>query len=190
MHAEAFDESAQIPKGAASSRCEPANPAGTETVGAESRAGGRYLDDFAVGQRFTSPTITVTAEDIKAFARQFDPQPFHVDEVAARSTPFQGLAASGLHTAAIAMRLLVETRLDIVCGIIGRGIDDVSWPQPVRPGDALTLEAVVAAVAPSRSKPDQGTIRLELTTLNQRGDVVQRGIANLYVPRRASRAAA
>lgn len=148
--------------------------------------GGRYLDDFTVGQRFESPSQVITAEDIKSFARQFDPQPFHLDEEIARHSAFGGLVASGWHTAAVTMRLFPETGIDVVCGIIGRGVDELAWLAPVRPGDALSVEAVVKEVRRSRTKPDQGTVRVELTTRNQRNEPVQRMVANLYVPRRPS----
>jgi acyl dehydratase len=142
-----------------------------------------YLEDIAVGQRFVSGTTTVEADSIKAFAREFDPQPFHTDEVASKDTLFAGLAASGWHTAAITMRLLVEGGPPIAGGMIGGG-GEISWPQPTRPGDILHVESEIVAVTPSRSKPNRGTISLRSETRNQRGEVVQHLLAKLVVPKR------
>jgi acyl dehydratase len=145
---------------------------------------GRYLEDFAVGQTFASGRLTVEAAEIKAFAAAFDPQPFHLDEEAARQSFFKGLAASGWHTAALTMRLLVESDLQPVAGIIGAGLDEFRWPLPVRPGDELRLKSEILEVRPSRSRPDQGFIKVRTTTLNQRGEAVQIYVGNLLVPRR------
>ena len=147
---------------------------------------GRYLEDFAVGQIFRAGPLPVGAERIKTFAAEFDPQPFHLDENAARDTIFGGLAASGWHTAAITMRLLVESDLKPAGGIVGAGFDEFRWPRPVRPGDALRIEAEVVEVRPSRSRPDQGVIKVRTTTLNQHEEAVQVTIGNLVVPRRPS----
>ena len=144
----------------------------------------RYLEDFAVGQVFGSGRLRIDAERIKAFAAEFDPQPFHLDETAARHTIFRGLAASGWHTAALTMRLLVESDLKPAGGIIGAGSDEFRWPRPVRSGDELRLESEVLDVRPSKSRPGQGWIKVRTTTLNQNGDAVQILIANLVVPRR------
>lgn len=143
-----------------------------------------YLEDLAVGQTFRSGTCTVTAEQIKAFAREFDPQPFHLDEKAARATFFGGLAASGWHTAALTMRLLVTSELRLADGIIGTGAEELRWPKPVRPGDRLHVESEVIEVRPSRSRPDQGLIKVRATTYNQNREPVQVLVANLLVPRR------
>src|SRR5690348_9504393 len=113
-----------------------------------------YLEDFHVGRRFTSGSYAMTVDDIKAFARQFDPQPFHLDEEAAKASLFGGLVASGWHTAAISMRLQVESGLPIAGGMIGIG-GEMSWPQPTRPGDILTVVSEVEEVTPSRSRPDR-----------------------------------
>lgn len=120
-----------------------------------SRPGGLYLEDLHVGQRFTSATHTVDEAQIKTFAAQFDPQPFHLDEAAASDTLFKGLVASGWHTAAITMRLNVETGLPFAGGLIGAG-GDITWPAPTRPGDTLRVESEVVEIIPSRSKPDRG----------------------------------
>src|ERR1700748_2578900 len=131
-----------------------------------------YLEDFAVGQHFTSTTRQVDADQIKAFARQFDPQAFHLDEAAAQASFFQGLAASGWHTAAITMSLLVKSGMPIAGGLIGAG-GEITWPRPTRPDDVLQVESEVLAVTPSRSKPDRGMITLKSETKNQKGEVVQ-----------------
>ena len=144
----------------------------------------RYLEDFIVGQTFGSGRLRVDADQIKAFAAAFDPQPFHLDEGAARQTFFKGLAASGWHTAALTMRLLVESDLQPAGGLIGAGLDEFRWPLPVRPGDELRVESEILDVRPSRSRPDQGFIKVRTTTLNQRGDAVQIYVGNLLVPRR------
>jgi acyl dehydratase len=146
-----------------------------------------HLEDFAVGQTFGSGRLKVDAEQIKAFAAAFDPQPFHLDEVSAQETFFKGLAASGWHTAALTMRLLVDSPLKPAAGIIGTG-GDVSWPRPVRPGDELRLESEIIEVRPSQSRPDRGTIKMRTTTLNQDGEAVQVLTANLIVMRRSSSA--
>jgi acyl dehydratase len=144
----------------------------------------RYLEDFAVGQIFRSGRLPIDAERIKTFAAESDPQPFHLDEAAARDTVFRGLAASGWHTAAVTMRLLVESDLKPAGGIVGAGFDEFRWPRPVRPGDELCVESEVLEVRPSRSRPNQGVLKVRTTTLNQNGEPVQISIGNLMVPRR------
>jgi acyl dehydratase len=131
-----------------------------------------YLEDFAVGQRFTSVTHRIDTDQIKAFASRFDPQPFHTDEVAAQASFFHGLAASGWHTAAITMSLLVKSGMPIAGGLIGAG-GEIQWPRPVRPGDVLQVESEVLAVTPSRSKPERGMITVKSETRNQNSEVVQ-----------------
>jgi len=143
-----------------------------------------YLEDFAVGQVFRSGSLRVTEADIKAFARQFDPQPFHLDDAAAKASLFGGLAASGWHTTALTMRLLVDGGAPIAGGIIGAGFEELRWPRPVRPGDELTVESEVLEIRPSRSRPTQGMVKMRSTTLNQNGEPVQVFVANLVVPRR------
>jgi acyl dehydratase len=142
-----------------------------------------YLDDLTVGQRFTSRGHALDADEIKAFARQFDPQPFHLDEETAKNTFFGGLAASGWHVAAITMKLLVDSA-PLAGGIIGAG-GEIAWPNPTRPGDVLHVESEVVGITPSRSRPNRGMIALRSETRNQRGDVVQILTAKLVVPRRA-----
>ena len=148
--------------------------------------GRRYLEDFAVGETFGSGRLRVDKEQIKAFAAEFDPQPFHLDEDAARDTIFRGLAASGWHTAALTMRLLVESEIEPAGGIVGAGFDEFRWPRPVRPGDELHIESEVLEVRPSKSRSNQGLIKVRTTTLNQKDEAVQIQIANLIVPRRQS----
>lgn len=142
-----------------------------------------YLDDLAIGQRFASGSLAVDADAIKAFARAFDPQPFHLDEAAAEDSLFGGLAASGWHTAALTMRLLLDGGAPIAGGVIGSG-GEIAWPQPTRPGDVLTVTSEVIEVTPSKSRPDRGRIALRSETRNQRGEVVQILTATLVVPRR------
>jgi acyl dehydratase len=144
----------------------------------------RYLEDFAVGQKYTTASTRVEAADIKAFASKYDPQPFHLDEAAAAKTFFGGLAASGWHTAALTMRLLVEGEMKPAGGIIGAGFDEFRWPRPVRPGDTLRVESEVLEVRESKSRPQQGMIKVRTTTLNQDGEAVQVFVGNLVVPRR------
>jgi len=147
----------------------------------------RYLEDFAVGQTFAgSGRIRVEEERIKTFAAEFDPQPFHLDGDAARASVFGGLAASGWHTAAITMRLLVDSDFKPAGGIVGAGFDEFKWPRPVRPGDELRVESEILEVRPSRSRLDQGLIKVRTTTLNQNGEAVQISVGNLIVPRRPS----
>jgi acyl dehydratase len=143
-----------------------------------------YLDDFSVGQVFKSGSTRVSEADIKAFAAQFDPQPFHLDNEAAKATMFGGLAASGWHTMALTMRLLVDGGAPIAGGIIGAGAEELRWPRPVRPGDELRVESEVLEIRPSRSRPTQGLMRMRSTTFNQNGEPVQIFTANLLVPRR------
>ena len=139
-----------------------------------------------MGQTFGSGRLRITKEQIKAFAAEFDPQPFHLDEEAALDTIFQGLAASGWHTAALTMRLLVESEIEPAGGIVGAGFDEFRWPRPVRPGDELHIESEVLDVRPSRSRSNQGLIKVRTTTLNQNDEAVQVQIAKLVVPCRQS----
>ena len=147
---------------------------------------GRYLEDYQVGQTFRSRPMRVGADAIKAFASEFDPQPFHLDETLATASIFGGLAASGWHTAAMTMRLLVDSDLTPAGGIIGLGFEEFRWPRPVRPGDDLHIESEVLDVQQSKSRPDQGRIRLRTTTFNQRGEPVQVQVGTLLVPRKGA----
>ena len=143
-----------------------------------------YLEDLQVGQRFTSGSHRLDEEQIRRFAAEFDPQPFHLDAEAGRESLFGDLAASGWHTAALTMRLQVEGGLPIAGGIIGAG-GAIEWPQPTRPGDVLHVESELVEITPSRSRPDRGIVTVASRTLNQRGEVVQVLRAKLVVHRRA-----
>jgi acyl dehydratase len=131
-----------------------------------------YLEDFTPGQRFTSATHALDEAQIKTFAAQFDPQVFHLDSEAAKTSFFGGLAASGWHTAAITMSLLVRSGMPIAGGLIGAGCE-LSWPRPTRPGDILQVTSEVLEVSPSRSRPERGMITLKSETRNQHGEVLQ-----------------
>jgi acyl dehydratase len=144
-----------------------------------------YLDDLSPGQIFRgSATAPVDEAVIKAFAGQYDPQPFHLDAAAAKSTMFGGLAASGWHTAAMTMRLLVDDGPRLAGGIIGAGTDEIRWPKPVRPGDTLHIECEVLEVRASKSRPQQGMVTMRTTTFNQHNEPVQIFIGNLIVQRK------
>jgi acyl dehydratase len=146
-----------------------------------------YLEDFTPGRIFTSDkSFTVDSVAIKAYASQFDPQPFHLDEKAAENTFFKGLAASGWHTMSMTMRLLVDGGLPIAGGIVGAGADEIRWPRATRPGDVLRVRSEVLEARPSKSRPDQGLIKVLITTLNQKDEPVQTMIGNLVVPKRPS----
>lgn len=145
-------------------------------------ADGMWLEDLPVGTRFVSRTHEVTEREIVDFARVFDPQPFHVSPEAATTSFFSGLAASGWHTAAIAMRLLTEA-FPIATGVIG-GRAEVAWPTPTRPGDRLTLQVEVEDVTHSRSRPDRGTLAVRHRLLNQHGEVRQESLLRVLAWRR------
>jgi len=142
-----------------------------------------FFEDLHVGQRFITATHALDAAQIIAFAEVFDPQSFHIDDAAARATLFGGLAASGWHTAAISMRLLVSTGLPIAGGIIGSG-GELSWPRPTYPGDILRVESEVLELVPSRSRPERGMAVIRNETRNQRDETVQVFTPKLVVPRK------
>jgi acyl dehydratase len=146
----------------------------------------KYLEDLHIGDRFESDICQVTVEGIVEFARDFDPQPFHLDAKAAEESVFKGLAASGWHTAAMTMKLFVTGGLKLAGGSVGLGVDELQWPRPVRPGDMLRLQSEILDVRPSRSKPDRGIIRIRNVTTNQRGEVVQTFLASVLVRRRGT----
>ena len=139
-----------------------------------------YLEDLRVGQRFASKVYQLSEQQIKAFAAEFDPQPFHLDNAAAQNSVFRGLAASGWHTAGITMRLLVTGKMRFAAGTIGLGVE-IEWPLPVRPGDRLHVESEITEIAPSRTKPDRGVVTVRSVTFNQDGAEVQRLISKLLV---------
>ena len=143
----------------------------------------RYFDDLKVGDQFKSEPLEVTERQVVEFAHKFDPQMFHLTRKSAERTVFKGLIASGWHTAAMTMRLFVQT-LNFTEGAIGLGVDELRWPNPVRPGDSLRVETEILELRPSRSKPDYGIIRLRNATTNQRGEIVQTMTASAMVPRR------
>jgi acyl dehydratase len=143
----------------------------------------RYFDDLKVGDRFTSEPLEVTEKQVIEFAHKFDPQMFHLTRKRAERTIFKGLIASGWHTAAMTMRLFVQ-RLNFAEGAIGLGVDELRWPNPVRPGDVLQVETEIVDLRLSRSKPNCGILRLRNVTTNQRGEIVQTMFANAIVPRR------
>ena len=140
----------------------------------------QFFEEFAPGQKFASPVLTVDAAAITAFAAEFDPQPFHLDEEAARASLFAGLAASGWHTAAMTMRLCLASDFRPAGGIIGVG-GELNWLKPVRPGDQLHVEIEVTETRVSRSRPAQGIVKVRITTLNQRGEIVQGFAPTLFV---------
>ena len=141
-----------------------------------------YLDDLRVGQRFTSGTYHMEVDRMKAFAAEFDPQPFHLDEAVAERSIFRGLAASGWHTAAATMRLMVES-LPFASGMAGLG-GEIAWARPTRPGDTLRVESEITDIVPSRSKPNQGIVIVRSTTFNQNGEQVQTFTAKIIVFKR------
>ncbi|MFN4118179.1 MaoC family dehydratase [Acidovorax sp.] len=142
-----------------------------------------YLDDLSVGDQFRSGEHAMDEAQITAFAAQFDPQPFHLDDTAARATLFGGLAASGWHTAAVTMRLQVTSGLPVAGGIIGAG-GELSWPRPTRASDVLHVVSEVVQIQPSKSKPDRGMVTVRSETRNQHGDVLQLSTVRIVVPRR------
>jgi acyl dehydratase len=143
-----------------------------------------YLEDLHIGQRFISGELRIDADQIKAFAAEFDPQAFHLDESAAQASIFRGLVASGWHTAALTMRLLVTGGLPFATGLIGLGAE-VSWPRPTRAGDTLRVESEILEILPSRSKPDRGVVGVRSTTFNQSGEQVQVLTAKLLMFKRS-----
>jgi acyl dehydratase len=144
-----------------------------------------YLDDLAVGRKFITREVTLTLEGCKAFAGEFDPQPFHLDEAVARHSVFGRLAASGWYTASVTMRLIVDSELKIAGGVVGLG-GDIKWPKPAYPGDTLRVECDVLEVRVSESKPDRGIVTMRNRTLNQHGEAVQVAVVKLLVPRRTA----
>ena len=144
-----------------------------------------YFDDLKVGDRFKSDPLNVTEKQLIEFAHKFDPQMFHLSRKKAERTIFKGLIASGWHTAAMTMRLFVQT-LNFAEAAIGLGVDELRWPHEVRPSDVLTVETEIVDLRPSRSKPDHGIVRIRNTTTNQRGEIVQTMFAHAMIPRRNS----
>jgi len=144
-----------------------------------------YLEDLSIGQRFVSASHALDEEQIIAFARQFDPQPFHLDPAVAADSLFGGLAASGWHVASLTMRLIVGDSAPFAGGVVGAGVE-LSWPRPTRPGDVLRVETTVIEITPSRSKPDRGIVTVRSETRNQADEVVQIMTSRLVVPSRTA----
>jgi len=143
-----------------------------------------YFEDLHPGMKFNSNrSYRVTAEEIKEFAERYDPQPFHLDQAAGESSFFKGLAASGWLTAAIVMRLRVES-IHIAGGMIGAGVEEIRWMQPVRPGDTLRTEAEILNVRHSNSRPQYGIVRSRTQVFNQRDEIVMRSVVNFLAPLR------
>ncbi len=146
----------------------------------------QYLEDFVVGQKFGSVRLGIDAARIKSFAAEFDPQPFHLNEEAAKRSILRGLAASGWHTAALTMRLLNESELKPAGGIVDAGCDELKWPRPVQSGDELHVESEILDVRPSRSRREIGIVKMRITTFNENGEPVQILVVNIIVPRRGA----
>ena len=147
-----------------------------------------YFEDFYIGQKFASVGgAKVTAEEIKEFGQKYDPQPFHLDEAAGEGSFFKGLAASGWLTAAIVMRLRVQT-IQVVGGMIGAGVEELRWTQAVRPGDTLRIESEVLGLRQSQHRPEFGVVRTRTLTYNQRNEIVMRGTVNFLAPLRPVKA--
>ncbi|MDX8470277.1 MaoC family dehydratase [Mesorhizobium sp. VK23B] len=157
-----------------------------EPADAPGGAGGErfFLDDLTVGQRFVSATREISKARIMSFASEFDPQPFHLNEDLAQASFFKGLAASGWHTAALTMRLLVDGGLPLAGGLIGAGLE-MEWPRPTRPGDMLHVESEIVAISPSKSRPDRGIVTARGETRNHRNEVVQIMTVKLVVMRKS-----
>lgn len=142
-----------------------------------------YLEDLAVGRKFATGSVTLTLEGCKAFAAEFDPQPFHLDEAAAKASLFGRIAASGWYTASLSMRLLVEGELTIAGGLVGLG-GEMTWPRATYPGDTLRVETEILAIRPSGTNPERGIVTARNQTLNQNGEAVQIAVVKMLVPRR------
>ena len=143
----------------------------------------KHLEDFAVGDRFNIGSAAVSEADLVAFAQRFDAQPMHLDAQAAAGLPLRGLSASGWHTVSLVNGLMVEANLMDGGPFLGLGVDELRWPQPVRPGDTIQVEMEVVAIRPSQSKPTHGVVRIHVTARNQRGEIVLSMFPNLWVPR-------
>lgn len=147
-------------------------------------SGPRFLEDFAVGDRFETASLTVSEDSVIAFGRAFDPQVFHLDRAAAADSFFGRLVASGWQTAALTMRLLVDSRFLGDTPLIGLGVESLRWPRPVLPGDRLSATIEVVELRPSRSTPSRGSMRTKVTTVNQDGETVYEMTSTMLVPRR------
>ncbi len=139
---------------------------------ADPNEGAFYFEDFHVGRRFATRGVTLSEAEIVDFALKYDPQPFHIDKVAAATSPYGGLIASGFHTMVAAFRMVVQQNLFTACSMGSPGLDEVRWMKPVHPGDTLHAELEVESAEPSRSRPDRGRVRMTYTVVNQHGDAV------------------
>ena len=142
----------------------------------------RYLEDLKPGNAFESRSHTISQEDIVEFARRYDPQPFHMDPVAAKASFFGKLIASGWHTGALTMKMLTESEMDLAGGLIGAGMEDFRWPVPMVPGDTIHVRVEILESRASKSRPEIGIVRARIRTLRENGDAVQEMTANLIVP--------
>jgi len=147
-------------------------------------SGIRYLEDLSVGERLITPSMEVTEAGAISFADAYDPQPMHNDPRTATRGPFGGLIVSGWHTTAMVMRLIVDTNPLGGAPVLGLGVDQIRWPNPLRPGDTIHAELEITSITPSESKPGFGIVRLNVTALNQRGEAVLTMNPNLWVARR------
>ena len=146
----------------------------------------RYFEDVSVGDRHSAGSVEVTEAEVLAFARAFDPQPMHLDAEAAARSRFGGIIASGWHTAALVMRLIALARPLGDTEVLGIGVENLRWRQPVRPGDTLHVDIEILSAEPSESNPGFGIVKLLITTRNQRGETVMTHSPVLWVPRRDS----
>ena len=149
----------------------------------------RYFEDFKVGDRFTSAGLTMTEAGMVEFARQWDPQPFHIDAEFANKWTFGGLIASGLHTMAVTLRLWLDQGVFRACSLGSPGLGEVQFPRPVRPGDTLRVVTDIAELRLSASKPDRGIARIRQVTINQRGEPVLEQDTTVFLKRRPVKAA-
>ncbi len=150
----------------------------------------RYFEDLKAGDKFNTAVYEMTEAEIIAFGKKFDPQPFHTDPAAAGPTLFGRLVASGWHTAAVSMRLMVLGEMDLDGGVIGQGMESLRWPRPVLPGDRLRVVTEILELREAPARPERGLIKLRCRTYNQDGKVVQEMTATLLAARRPSSAKA
>lgn len=144
----------------------------------------RYFEDYITGQIHDLGTVTISQSEIIDFAKQFDPQYFHIDPEQAKASRFGGIIASGWHTTSLAMRVYVEHYLSHVASLASPGVDEIRWPSPVRPGDTLSVRVTILESRPSRTKPDRGVVRGRIEAFNQRGEPVLSMIGLSIIGRR------
>ena len=146
----------------------------------------KYYEDYDIGQKYITKSIRIDASSIIEFAEKYDPQPHHLDDAAGKKTAFRGLVASGWQTASITMKLFVDSDFTPECGFIGAGLDELSWPIPVRPNDEIYAVIEVINARISKSRPTHGVLKVKTYTYNQRNEIVQKQVVNLLVPRNPS----